>query len=95
MKTFTATHLNKHAQEVFAAAKDGPVMIEHDRYEGAFTISHLPPLKAVSPINEIQEWDSCVVYEVGQRVMFNGEERVIVGPLSVPESIAIGNKDAC
>ena len=35
MKTFTATHLNKHAQEVFAAAKeDGTVLIEHDRYGG-------------------------------------------------------------
>jgi len=33
MKTFSATHLNKHAQEVFAAArKDGEVSIEHDRY---------------------------------------------------------------
>ena len=38
MKTFTATHLNKHAQEVFAAAKDGPVLIEHDRYEDRFII---------------------------------------------------------
>lgn len=35
MKTFTATHLNKHAQEVFAAAKeDGGVYIKHDRYPG-------------------------------------------------------------
>jgi len=33
MKTFTATHLNKHAQEVFAAVdKDGWVTIKHDRY---------------------------------------------------------------
>ena len=33
MKTFTATHLNKHAQEVFAAVdKDGSVEIKHDRY---------------------------------------------------------------
>ena len=39
MKTFSATHLNKHAQEVFAAAKDGPVLIRHDRYTGGvFTI---------------------------------------------------------
>ena len=42
MKTFTATHLNKHAQEVFAAAKEGPVYIEHDRYEGGFTIIYKP-----------------------------------------------------
>ena len=35
MKTFTATHLNKHAQEVFAAAKDdGSVVIEHSNYFG-------------------------------------------------------------
>ena len=33
MKTFSATHLNKHAQEVFAAVvRDGSVMIKHDRY---------------------------------------------------------------
>ncbi len=39
MKTFTATHLNKHAQEVFAAAKeDGGVNIKHDRYKGGFII---------------------------------------------------------
>lgn len=43
MKTFTATHLNKHAQEVFAAAKDGPVFIQHDRYEGGFMIMHKAP----------------------------------------------------
>ena len=41
MKTFTATHLNKHAQEVFAAAKDSPVFIEHSRYEGGFIIEHV------------------------------------------------------
>ena len=41
MKTFTATHFNKHAQEVFAAAKDdGAVIIKHDRYSGVqFTLS--------------------------------------------------------
>ncbi len=40
LKTFTATHLNKHAQEVFAAAKDdGHVLIEHSNYfGGVFTI---------------------------------------------------------
>ena len=39
MKTFTATRLNKSAQEVFAAAKeDGAVLIEHDRYKGSFAI---------------------------------------------------------
>ncbi len=39
MKTFTATHLNKHAQEVFAAARDEPVYIEHDRFSnGAFVL---------------------------------------------------------
>ena len=43
MKTFSATHLNKHAQEVFAAAKDGPVFIQHDRYAGGFTIMHKAP----------------------------------------------------
>jgi hypothetical protein len=35
MKTFTATQLNKNAQQVFAAAdKDGSVKINHDRYPG-------------------------------------------------------------
>ena len=39
MKTFTATQLNKSAQEVFAAAKeDGAVLIDHDRYKGSFAI---------------------------------------------------------
>ena len=40
MKTFSATHLNKHAQEVFAAAKDdGAVFIGHDRFSnGAFVL---------------------------------------------------------
>jgi len=43
MKEFTATHLNKHAQEVFAAAKDdGSVCIQHDRYEGGFTMRYQP-----------------------------------------------------
>jgi len=41
MKTFSATHLNKHAQEVFAAAKDdGMANINHDRYPNhVFVIS--------------------------------------------------------
>lgn len=35
MKTFPATHLNKHAKEVFAAAReDGSVVIEHNGYFG-------------------------------------------------------------
>ena len=35
MKTFTATHLNKHAQEVFDEVKEyGSAVIEHDRYRG-------------------------------------------------------------
>jgi len=35
MKTFTATHLNKHAQEVFDEVKEyGSAAIEHDRYRG-------------------------------------------------------------
>lgn len=39
MKTFTATHFNKHPQDVYTAAKeDGTVLIEHDRYEGRFAI---------------------------------------------------------
>jgi len=38
MKTFTATHLNKHAQEVFAAAKEGVVIIDHDRHPEGFMI---------------------------------------------------------
>ena len=43
MKTFSATHLNKHAQEVFAAAKeDGNTVINHDRYpNGNFVISYI------------------------------------------------------
>ena len=41
LKTFTATHLNKHAQEVFAAAKDdGGAMIKHDHFKsGRFIIT--------------------------------------------------------
>jgi len=39
MKTFSATQLNKSAQEVFAAAKEeGTVLIEHDRYSGVFAL---------------------------------------------------------
>ena len=35
MKTFSATHLNKHAQEVFDEVKEyGTAVIEHDRYRG-------------------------------------------------------------
>ena len=54
IKTFTATHLNKHAQEVFAAAKDGPVMIKHDRYQQPFIIrsSHNGALECVVRIEE-------------------------------------------
>ena len=46
MKTFTATHLNKHAQEVFAAAKDdGSVVIDHSNYYGgAFAIVWNPDI---------------------------------------------------
>jgi len=48
MKTFSATHLNKHAQEVFAAvAKDGWVTIKHDRYpENDIILMHRAKPKA-------------------------------------------------
>lgn len=39
MKEYTATRLNKSAQEVFAAAKeDGAVEIKHNRYAKPFTL---------------------------------------------------------
>ena len=57
MKTFSATHLNKHAQEVFAAAKDdGSVVIEHSNYfGGVFAIvwnPEIPSFKIVTENNE-------------------------------------------
>ena len=52
MKTFTATQLNKSPQEIFAAAKeDGDVLIEHDRHEGVFIISHVSSLTDDDKVN--------------------------------------------
>ena len=58
MKTFTATHLNKHAQEVFAAAKeDGSALIEHDRYTGGvFAIVWNPDMSEEEMLKQIKEF---------------------------------------
>jgi len=57
MKAFSATHLNKHAQEVFAAAKeDGTVLIEHDRYpNGVFAIVWNPSYSEEEVLQQIKE----------------------------------------
>jgi len=58
MKTFTATHLNKHAQEVFAAAKDdGSVIIEHSNYfGGVFAIVWNPDMSEEEMLKQIKEF---------------------------------------
>ena len=58
MKSFTATHLNKHAQEVFAAAKDGgTVEIMHDRYPGgSFVIVWAPDMSDEEMLKQIKEF---------------------------------------
>ena len=57
MKTFTATHLNKHAQEVFAAAKDdGSVVIEHSNYyRGVFAIVWNPDMEEDEALKQIKD----------------------------------------
>ena len=56
MKTFTATQLNKSAQEVFAAAKEeGTVLIEHDRFSGgAFTLEWSKDLSSDDAVELIE-----------------------------------------
>lgn len=54
MKTYTATQLNKSAQEVFAAVnEDGAVEIKHDRYPGkVFVIQKRTTTERVDYCNE-------------------------------------------
>ncbi len=44
MKEYTATQLNKSPQEVFDAAKEGPVVIKHDRYRDVTFIIEAKPI---------------------------------------------------
>lgn len=69
MKTFPATHLNKHAKEVFAAAKeDGSVVIEHNGYfGGVFAIVWNP------------DEDKHPEYAVHQEVNFDEIDYIVVG----------------
>ena len=57
MKTFTATHLNKHAKDVFHAAKeDGSVVIEHYGYlGGVFAIVWNPDMAEDEMLKQITE----------------------------------------
>jgi len=59
MKTFTATHLNKHSKEVFHAAKeDGSVVIEHYGYlGGVFAIVWNADMSEEEMLKQIREGD--------------------------------------
>jgi len=58
MKTFTATQLNKSAQEVFAAVnEDGSVEIKHDRYPGKdFVILRRKNIVAFEFVREMEDY---------------------------------------
>lgn len=68
MKTFTATQLNKSAQEVFAAAKDeGTVLIEHDRYSGVFAIVWNPQYSEAEVLGQIKAAKNLVEIGAGRK----------------------------
>ena len=58
MKTFSATQLNKSAQEVFAAVnEDGAVEIKHDRYPGKdFVILRRKNIVAFEVVREMEDY---------------------------------------
>jgi len=60
MKTFTATHLNKHAQEVFDEVKEyESVVIEHDRYRGGvFAIVWNPDMSEEEVLQQMKDLDN-------------------------------------
>jgi len=59
IKTFTATHLNKHAQEVFAAARDdGAVVIDHSsHYGGVFAIVWNPDFSEEEVLQQMRDYE--------------------------------------
>jgi len=79
MKTFTATQLNKSAQEVFAATKeDGYVLVKHDRYNGVFAIVWNPQFSEEEILQQMKDWTPHETLSVGEKFMINGEECIVL-----------------
>ena len=70
LKTFTATHLNKHAQEVFEEAKEhGTALIKHDRFRnGRFAIVWNP---SYSEEEALKQMSGCEHKNTGPDFMNN------------------------
>jgi len=88
LKTFTATQLNKSPQEIFAAAKDGTVMIEHSRHPEGFIIM---PRDAYTDICEyLKNHESDIAFCVNDFEDLSGVFVSIIGhkarPIETPQA---------